>query len=982
MNRSADILIVTVNRTETKAVLEAFAKGVGQKATVFNQGNQTYYDLGVLNGLCVVLVQSEMGSIGLGATLQTVEKSVATLNPQGVIMVGVAFGMRPDKQQIGQVLVAKRIMSYESQRVGSSPDGLEEVIPRGVRTDTTVKLLQHLQAADVTREKADPKVSFGLLVSGEKLVDNVKLREKIRSFEPEAIGGEMEGAGLYAACQSAKVDWILVKSICDWADGNKGADKDMRQALAANNAASFTVQALQIGQLVTPNQHRETSRRTRPNNAGNKTKNNSVHSAKPPAFLATNNSSLNQLPPLPAQFTGRGDALAKLEGDLTAEYAVGAVISGVTTNLQGAPGVGKTALATVLAHRVKGRFPDAQLYLNLRGAGADIFGKHPGAATKPVSPVEAMQIIIHAFHPEIKLPETEEVLSSYYRSVLARAGRVLLFLDNVADADQVRPLLPPPNCLLLATSRQQLNLHELAEHHLDYLSPKESQELLLKLAPRLKGCERDAANLCGNLPLALKAVAGMVKTQSIVKPLEILARIRGKHEKLTSVDAAFQVSYEFLPGDIRNQWVLLSVFPSSFDLTAAAAVWNEREAGAMVRATLQTLVNASLVEYNTSNGRFRLHDLVRQFCDGKLNGPERTAAWRRYVGHYRDLSTMAKQLYKKGGEYILLGLEFFDLERTHIETAFDWLQSQNDEESAGLLVSLVTAVAYTSDLRFHPKQLILWLKAKVKASKIIKDRQAEGIALGNLGIAYWNLGDSKNAVIFHEQSLAIAREIGDRRGESSALGNLGNICKRSGKLGPAIDAYNQSLVIAQEIGNRRSEGLALSNLGSVYCSAGNIPKAIDFFTQGLVIHREIGDWRAEAIGLGNLGSAYAEIGEYHKAIELFQQGLTIHCEIGDRRGEATILGNLGSAYKGMGDTPKAMEFYSKQLKIVREIGDRRGEGYALWNFTLALEKLGERAKAITHAEAALNIYDATENAFAAQIRETLSKWRANSPASY
>jgi len=268
MNRSADILIVTVNRNEAKAVLEAFASATRATGAAFNEGNHTYHDLGTVNGQQVVMVQSEMGSVGLGASLQTVQAAVVALRPSVVIMVGVAFGMTPDKQVIGQVLVASRIMNYEPQRVGMK-DGKEQLSPRGTRADVSTKLLNHLRAAELRRETDEPKVSFGLIISGEKLVDNSEFLEKLRAVEPEAIGGEMEGAGLYAACQIAKVDWILVKAICDWGDGKKdNPNKEKDQQLAARNSATFIAQALQLDKLMEPKGARQGSGRSVSDNSG------------------------------------------------------------------------------------------------------------------------------------------------------------------------------------------------------------------------------------------------------------------------------------------------------------------------------------------------------------------------------------------------------------------------------------------------------------------------------------------------------------------------------------------------------------------------------------------------------------------------------------------------------------------------------------------------------------------------------------------
>ena len=246
MKLVTDILLVTVNRIEGKAVLDAFTGGANHG--LVNVGNHTFHDLGLVSGLRVAMVQCEMGSTGLGASLQTVQEAIAEVQPAAVIMVGVAFGVDSVKQMIGDVLVSKRVVSYEPQRIGTQ-DGKPNAIPRGAAGDASTKLLNHFRACDLQLDATTVKVRFGLIVSGEKLVDNLDFRTQLLQFEPEAIGGEMEGAGLYAACQNAKVDWILTKGICDWADGNKGANKDANQQAAALNAAKFVFEALKTGNL-------------------------------------------------------------------------------------------------------------------------------------------------------------------------------------------------------------------------------------------------------------------------------------------------------------------------------------------------------------------------------------------------------------------------------------------------------------------------------------------------------------------------------------------------------------------------------------------------------------------------------------------------------------------------------------------------------------------------------------------------------------
>ena len=258
---------------------------------------------------------------------------------------------------------------------------------------------------------------------------------------------------------------------------------------------------------------------------------------------------------------------------------------------------------------------------------------------------------------------------------------------------------------------------------------------------------------------------------------------------------AFAVSEGLLAEAVRAAWHVLSIFTASFDLRAAA-VWAMEEKAAL--DTMQALVNASLTEHNSANDRFRLHDLARQFCAGRLDKDERTAALLRHAQHYGAVANESNTLYMQRGE-MLRGLELFDRERTHIEAAFDWLQPRGDAESASLLISLVDGVVFTCDMRFHPRQNIRWLEAQRDAARVTKKRQVEGVALGNLGLAYADLGDARKAIGFYEQQMDIAREIGDRRGEGNALWNSALALDTLGERAQAIARAEASLKIYEEI---------------------------------------------------------------------------------------------------------------------------------------------------------------------------------------
>jgi tetratricopeptide (TPR) repeat protein len=673
----------------------------------------------------------------------------------------------------------------------------------------------------------------------------------------------------------------------------------------------------------------------------------------------------HQLPSPPANFIGRDEELAELEKELASNRKVGATFSVKHIALLGIGGVGKTALATVLADNLKKRYPDAQLCLNLHGANLE--------HSPPVKPAEAMQSIIHAFRPEAKLPKELDKLTPIYNGVLNDAGNVLLFLDNAADAEQIRPLLPPANCLMVVTSRTQISLPGLVSFNIDCLQPEKSQELLLKLTPRIKGHEKEVAKLCGYLPLALEVFAGVVENNILYSVPNLLERLRKQPGELTKVDAAFQASYDLLQDDLPWCLRLLAIFPASFNLAAAAAVWKEKENSAP--ETMQKLVSTGLVECNKTNDRFRLHDLVRQFCDGKITEAERTAAKLRFAGYYRDVCVEIVRLYKMGGENMLRSLELFDRERTHIEAAIDWLLSQKEKEPATLLVSLIDTIADIGTLRFHPHQRISWLESQLLTSRLFKYRNAECKALGNLGVAYADLGNARKAIDFFNQALAISREINYRRGESGALGNLGLAYHHLGEDDKAISFYEQALAIDRETGDREGEGGLLNNLGDIYEGMGEPHRAAELFNEALSIGIEIGNKRLEAVALANLGIVYSILDDIHKAIKFYEQSVMIIREIHDQGVEGLVLMKLGNAYELLNDYDNAVDFYNQALLLQREVGDLRGEGATLCSYGVALNALGDRTQAIAATEKSLEILEAIEDPNVGVVRENLAKWR-------
>ena len=241
-----DLLLVTVTEVETKSVFAVFREATGQEAKPIPVADKVFHDLGTINGTRAWLVQSEMGAGGLGAAQQTVQKGIEAVSPSAVIMVGIAFGVNEKKQEIGDILISRQLVPYDFQKVATSVQGRRierNFILRDDRPHCSGWLFDTFRGA--AHYWKGQTIHVGQVLTGEKLIDNLDYREELVELAPEAIGGEMEGRGLYVACQDKKVDWILVKAISDWADGKKRRNKKARQELAASNAAKFILHVLQ-----------------------------------------------------------------------------------------------------------------------------------------------------------------------------------------------------------------------------------------------------------------------------------------------------------------------------------------------------------------------------------------------------------------------------------------------------------------------------------------------------------------------------------------------------------------------------------------------------------------------------------------------------------------------------------------------------------------------------------------------------------------
>ena len=234
------ILILTAVPVELMAVLSSL-KPLPKRRSILRTyiGQETYY-FGILGSAVTVVTMCDIGAIGGNSAILATLDAIKYFSPKAIIMVGIAYGKTSKKQNIGDVLVASQIISYEPERIGRKRD-----ISRGPISETSPILLNRFRNSIdwnyIASDGKEKQYFIGPLLSGEKLIDNLSYKAKLFKKFPQAIGGDMESIGLYTVASKYKIEWIVVKGISDWADGSKN---DTAQPLAAASAISLVAHIL------------------------------------------------------------------------------------------------------------------------------------------------------------------------------------------------------------------------------------------------------------------------------------------------------------------------------------------------------------------------------------------------------------------------------------------------------------------------------------------------------------------------------------------------------------------------------------------------------------------------------------------------------------------------------------------------------------------------------------------------------------------
>jgi tetratricopeptide (TPR) repeat protein len=652
-----------------------------------------------------------------------------------------------------------------------------------------------------------------------------------------------------------------------------------------------------------------------------------------------------QLPPPPPDFFGRRGEVDELSEALApSERTPVACVSGMG-------GAGKTALALVVANKLRADYPHAQLFVELHSMRPE-----------PLDLAEALKRCIERLGVERRgLPDSPDELSKVYRHNLS-GRRALVVLDDAADEFQLRAFMPPKGCALLVTSREQLFAPGSTDVDLGPLSAPESLHMLSSIAPHTGADEAEQiAEFCGHLPLALLAAGSLLKVTADLKPSAYVRQLRDEQTRLKALDrragrmeigveATFNISYERLDAGARSVFRRLGVFPGTFDRRAEEAVCLDREG-----ERLSDLVRLSLVTFNGRAERYHLHDLVRHYAKGRLPARERREAGRRHATHYLDVAREVEELYEREATS-KRGLEMFDVEWENLRAGRAWMaqHSADDEEAALSCLHYADALRRLLYLRRSPPEQVAWMESALAASRLLKQPVTEGRYFCHLGTAY-SLIEPGSAVECYRRAIEIARETEDRIGVGNALGGLGNTYAGLGLDEQAIECYKECLTELYEQSEGRGAGRTLTNLGNIYAKRRQSRQAIEFYRRALEVAREMGDRRGEAAALCNLADEKVSYGETRSAAVDYHRALRLMTEADDLRGQAVALAGLGNAHSALGEHACAVDCFRRALDISREVGDSSGEGVALGGLGNEYAALNQFEEAVRCHELALAI---------------------------
>ena len=673
-----------------------------------------------------------------------------------------------------------------------------------------------------------------------------------------------------------------------------------------------------------------------------------------------------QLPAGTFAFTGRADILGRL--DALARDADSPGHHFRIATLTGAGGIGKTALAVHWAHRVAPLFPDGQLYANLHG-----FSTAP-----PERPIDVLGRFLRALGVTGgSVPVDVEEAGALFRSLLANR-RVLVLLDNAADAAQVRPLLPgAETCRVLITSRDRLDgLVALDGAHpigLDVLSVRESVALLTRILGETRAAaERDAVldlvRACAGLPLALRIAAAQLVIQPARPIAELVAQLTEARldalmlggDESSQVRAVFDLSYVRLDPQARALFRMIGAIPQ-VDLTAGSAAALLGCTAHEAEAVLDRLAAAHLLSVHLP-GRYDCHDLLRDFAVEKAlaedSPQQREAAVHRLADWYeagveqavdrvypdRDRLPQSQRGSRRAGavfsgsfDETTNALAWLRTEHRNLLAVIDYAADHGPRDNAWRTALVLRPHFYATELHTD------WFAVVASAQRALEgEKEALGVAAMHvmLGDVAQLRSRAVDAIDHYARGRDAALEAGWLIGAAMASMRLGLGHFDVGELEAAKACFQRSLRWYQECGSKYGEARATGNLGLVYCDTGPLRNAIELLTRYDESRIELGFVGARAQSLCALGYAHWRAGDFAEARHLLDTALELAEANGETRSARLAHCDLVALHCALGDFSQARYHAS----LAESLGSQAGTPRAITQtaFAWGLIHEGER----------------------------------------
>jgi len=664
-------------------------------------------------------------------------------------------------------------------------------------------------------------------------------------------------------------------------------------------------------------------------------------------------SSFRQLPPDIADFTGREAELARI-ADAAGKGGDGPVVVFLT----GMGGVGKTRLAVRAAWSLADRYPDGQLFTDLRGYDPELPPADPGAVLDGFLGLLGV--------PRAEIPRGLDARARLFGERLT-GKRVLFVLDNAADAAAVRPLLPDgAGCLVLVTSRREAAIDGAVAVPVGMFSEAEALSLLGRiLGEQRVGDEATAAGElvghCGRLPLAVAVAAHRLRTRRTWRMADLVERLggRGLGELAVgdrSVERVLALSYEALGHRERRVLRLVGAQPiddATASSTAALCGLDADTADAILRS-----LAAEHLLGEIAPGRYRPHDLVRAhmtaLSDVEDTAGERSAAADRLIDWY------SRAAYEIAGRVVFYpvrvlrpipstpvpvpetpavadAVAWFEAEYANLYGLIRFAAATGRAEAAMQLPFLMRVHFANRDLN---DDWMAAMEVAVDAARTLEDLAAEGhshTVLGLINSSIGRLGASREHVT---TALDLHRRVGSTEGEAGALMALGHLDRADGRYRQALQCYERARVLFAALGNRQWEISLSGAMGQTLHDMGRSDQAAEVLSATAALQRDLGQG-GEASTLANLGTVLRSLGRVDEAMEALERALGVFRERRLHRGEAEALTQLAWCRYDRGEPAAAAELARTSLAIARSLRDRQRETEA----AAVLEALGREVEA-------------------------------------